>query len=337
MDKDSIRVTNAIVHILDSSMDIPVLSNTLLDLGGEIGDFIKTHIFKILTGDNYKVTQLREEDNYCCNQLRTYIEDEDFITVTKNLSTQLFDLMKQNVDIPPADIILAAFNCEGESYLAILKMNYKSSYIHFVETIETGTKNTIIKQKTILPSEAQSLDEVVIINLDDFSVKLIEKKYLINGQKENYLSELYLGCHPEISSKTKLDIVTKTADYINKRHFNDDIEKKMKFKKALFDNCEEDGTVNVDEVINEVFENNVEVKNEFKEKIMSRGLDKEEFQIQHKSSFKKLERQIIKTDTGIEINIPLDQYGDRDRLEFITNADGTISILIKNIGKLVGR
>ena len=62
-------------------------------------------------------------------------------------------------------------------------MNYKSSFIHFVENTDTGIKNTIIKNQSILPSESQSLDEVIIIKLDDFSVKLIEKKYLINDKK----------------------------------------------------------------------------------------------------------------------------------------------------------
>ncbi|MCQ1531599.1 nucleoid-associated protein [Lutispora saccharofermentans] len=337
MDKENIKVTNAIVHILDSSLDVPVLSNELLDLNEEIEDFIKIHIFKILSGDNYKVTQLDDHDNYCYKELKAYLGNNDFIAATENLSLQLFSLMKKNVDIPAADIIFTTFNYEGDSYFSMLKMNYKSSYIHFVETIDTGTKNTIVKQKTVLPSEAQSLEEVIIIDLDDFSVKLVEKKYLINGEKEYYLSQYYLGCQPELSSKSKLDIVTKTADRINKKHFNDDIEKKMQFKKILLDNYEANGTVNVDNVINEVFENNIDVKNEFKEKIMNQGLDKKEFQIQSKSSFKKLERQVIKTDTGIEINIPLDQYGDRDRLEFITNTDGTISILIKNVGKLIGR
>ena len=95
--------------------------------------------------------------------------------------------------------------------------------------------------------------------------------------------------------------------------------------------------MNVVRVIDEVFENNIDAKNEFKESIMKKGIDKKEFQIQNRNSFRKLERQTIKTDTGIEINIPLEQYEDRERLEFITNPDGTISILIKNVSKIVGR
>jgi len=337
MDENSIRVTNAIIHILDTNMDIPILSNTLLGLNGEIRDFIKNHIYKTMTSDNCKNTILEGEENYCLNQLKMYVEDNDFVAVTQNLSTKLFQFMKQNVDIPSGDVVFATFNCEGESYFSMLKMNYKSCFIHYVENTEEGVKNTIIKNHTILPSESQTLDEVIIIKLDDFSVKLIEKKYLINDKKEYYLSQYFLECQPELSPKAKLDIVTKTAEQINKKHYNDDVEKKMRFKKTLYDNCEADGTVDVVKVIDEVFENNLDAKNEFKERIMKKGIDKREIQLQNRNSFKKLERQIIKTDTGIEINIPLEQYEDREKLEFINNPDGTISILIKNIGKIEGK
>ena len=40
------------------------------------------------------------------------------------------------------------------------------------------------------------------------------------------------------------------------------------------------------------------------------------------------------TDTGIEIKIPMDLYQNSGCVEFITNADGTISVLIKNIEHL---
>ena len=40
------------------------------------------------------------------------------------------------------------------------------------------------------------------------------------------------------------------------------------------------------------------------------------------------------TDTGIELKIPMEEYNNKDRIEFITNADGTISVLIKNVGSI---
>ena len=45
-------------------------------------------------------------------------------------------------------------------------------------------------------------------------------------------------------------------------------------------------------------------------------------------------RRKMYTDTGIEITIPMEEYRNPDHVEFITNMDGTISVLIKNIGML---
>ena len=62
---------------------------------------------------------------------------------------------------------------------------------------------------------------------------------------------------------------------------------------------------------------------------------KAEVKPQSEQTTKKFEKQYLKTDTGIEINIPMEQYQDIDQVEFITNADGTISVLIKNINKIM--
>ncbi|WP_405352536.1 hypothetical protein [Ruminococcus sp.] len=47
--------------------------------------------------------------------------------------------------------------------------------------------------------------------------------------------------------------------------------------------------------------------------------------------------QKIKTDTGIEITVPVEYFEDDRYIEFINNNDGTISIALKNIGKLINR
>ena len=44
--KEEIRVGQVIVHILDSTVGMPVLSDTVLDYGSDFADFIKAHIFK---------------------------------------------------------------------------------------------------------------------------------------------------------------------------------------------------------------------------------------------------------------------------------------------------
>lgn len=66
-------------------------------------------------------------------------------------------------------------------------------------------------------------------------------------------------------------------------------------------------------------------------------MEKAEVTPQSEKTTKKFEKQYLKTDTGIEINIPMEQYQDANQVEFITNPDGTISVLIKNINQISTR
>lgn len=330
MEKEDIRIKQAIIHILDTSVVVPVLSDVELDLDSEIRDFIKTHIFKVISSDDFKACVFEDEESYVLTQLKAFQQDR-FVELSKNLAQNLFEFMCKNVEIPSADLIVSTFELFNQAYIAILKMNYKPSYIHYVESVDKDTVNSIIRQKAALPSEAQRVDEAIIIDLSDYSIKLIEKKYPVNGQKENYLSLYYLHCVGSISAKTKLNVIAKTVDQINKKYFNDDYERKLEVKKVILDEYAETGSIVVDTIADKIFENQVEVKQEFKEKINKYGFNEEPVSFQTKGATKKIEKQVIKTDTGIEINIPVDQYGNTDALEFVTNPNGTISVIIKNI------
>ena len=52
------------------------------------------------------------------------------------------------------------------------------------------------------------------------------------------------------------------------------------------------------------------------------------------TTVKKYQTQHLLTDTGIELKIPMDQYKDRGRVEFITEADGSISVVLRRIGHI---
>ena len=48
--QEDIYLKNTIVHILDSTVGMPVLSDTELEHGSDFADFIKAHIAKITSG-----------------------------------------------------------------------------------------------------------------------------------------------------------------------------------------------------------------------------------------------------------------------------------------------
>ena len=54
MVKEDIRIKKVIVHILDSTIGMPVLSDCELEYGSEFAEFLKEHIARISSGDDGK-------------------------------------------------------------------------------------------------------------------------------------------------------------------------------------------------------------------------------------------------------------------------------------------
>jgi len=337
MNKEDIRIKHVIVHILDSTIGMPVLSDTELEYGSEIAEFLKEHIAKISSGDDAKECRFYKEESEVYQMLNAYA-DEDFVTVSKDIASMLYEIMNSNIDIPPADLMVVRFKEGEDEYLALLKMNYKALYTHRTMTLEDGegNSNEIIRHKSILPSESQRLTEAAIIRLEDLALWVIERKYEVNGEKTNYFSFLFLKCSAHLSHKSKLSIVSKAVESIQKEGYDETerFEKQMRAKSIIQEEIEDKGGFVVEELAEKIFDQQPELKVAFQDKMEKYDMVKEQIQPQSENTVRKYQNQHLYTDTGIEIKIPMEQYKNPKSVEFITNPDGTISVLIKNIEHL---
>lgn len=332
--KDDIIMKLGIVHILDSSVGMPVLSDSPIDMGSNLCDFLKAHIEKFTESDEVKRCRFSEESEVMA--LIKGCNAGNFVETSKNLCKKLYGIMNANIDIPAADVAVVVFSSEGTDYFGFLKLNYKSSYTHATRPLEQGGNlNDIILQKAILPSLGQRLTEAFLVNLSDGEIILTEKKYEVNGEKKLYFSEMFLECHAPMSQKAKLDIVTRAVEQVNKKYYGDeDTGRKMEIKKAIYEELEEKGSLAVEEVKDKVFGDSPEMQADLEEKLEKYNMAKEVVEPRSEATVKKFQKQRLTTDSGIEITIPMEEYGNPDKVEFITNGDGTISVLIKNIGRL---
>ncbi len=337
MNKEDIRIRNVIVHIMDPTIGMPVLSDTELEYGSEIAEFLKEHIVKISSGDDAKECRFYKEESEIYRMLNAY-SDEDFVAVSKEIAGLLYDIMSGNIDIPPADLMVVRFREGEEEYLALLKMNYKAFYTHRTMAAGDGegNSNEIIRHKSILPSESQRLTEAAVIRLNDLALQVIERKYEVNREKTNYFSFLFLKCSAHMSHKSKLAIVSRAVESVQKEGFDETerFEKQMRAKSIIQEEIEEKGGFVVEELAEKIFEQEPELKVAFQDKMEKYDMVKEEIQPRSDNTVRKYQSQHLYTDTGIEIKIPMEQYKNPQSVEFITNPDGTISVLIKNIEHL---
>lgn len=371
--KDDIVIRKAILHILDTNRGQCILSNTLLNPGPDLHDFIRNHIYKIISSDDTKNCEFDPEYSPIYSILETWDESDEtsFVETSQAIANKLYVAMGEGLDIPAADLLFVTFQAEGTIYLALLKMNYKESYTHEVtvdssyelhntqnspmsplpnsdediaehesDTEKESEDNTvinteIIKTHSLLPSATSRIPEAVIINLSDYHIKLLEKRYEINGEKAYYLSENFLVCRTSIPPKKKLNILTRVINNISNKYDGADLKTKMDTKSALQKEYVDRKSFDVEEIGNKLFGKSPEKKSEFDEKMEQYDLQYDNFTVTNENTVKKLEKQVMVTDSGIEISIPMETYNKLANFEVQTDVTGKSTIIIRNIDNLV--
>lgn len=335
---NGIKIEKMILHILDNSVGMPVLSEKEHPYSGDIMEFMTTHIEKTFNDINIKKASFNTQENTVKNLCIAVSEDSSsFVEKTKEFAQLMYNIMVENTTIPPCDLICSLFHRDGEKYLGFFILNYKPSYIHYVDESESIRINTVIKQQTTLPNENQKIDECIIVNLNDYSILLKEQKYEIDGEKEFYISKYLLKSDSILSDKEKIDIVNKVSKKIIKDYYENDIKKMAEVKSALVESVEDSGSIDIEHVKSKAFKNNYELQNVYEEEMEKRGLTEKIIEVNENLDKKLPRTQKLVTDDGIEIKVPTSYLTDGNKIEFLNNPDGTISILLKNIRDIQGK
>lgn len=142
-----------------------------------------------------------------------------------------------------------------------------------------------------------------------------------------------------MSPKTKLAIVNRTVMDVQKKYYDESeqFEVQMETKSIINQELSEKGSLDVPTVIDRIFKDQEEMKEEVQEKLEKWNITDTPVAPHNPATTRKFEKQHLLTDTGIEIKIPMEAYHNKNMIEFLTNPDGTISVLIKNVGKIESR
>lgn len=326
----------AVIHVLNVENDTPLCSTFEVDQEDSLTfGFIEAGLNSILASKDMKWGRFSEADSVVkasCNILSENLSA--FMDMTKEISYDLFKLMKENPSMPSGDLLCVLFLMDDAPYLGVMKYNYKTFLTRKVEAIRDGQSISIVRDSSLFATNRHKADEGFVVHLMHMDIALLDKKYEINGEKVNYLKENFIKCESGNSEKEKLDIFNKVTKNIEDKYIGEDLEKKAKIKKAVYDAVMEDGALQVEKVVEKAFEENDEVRHIYKEALSKAGIADEEIEVPESSLKRKYEMQKITTETGIEIKIPVDYYGDDTKLEFVSNGDGSVSIVIKNVGSL---
>ena len=325
-----IIIHQAILHVLDTTLDAPVLSGGGMELTAEKTAYLQNHIEKLLASD--EIRQCRPlPDSAFRNELE---HNQDFIDLSCRIAGVLFDYMHAHTTIPGADLAVVDFTRDGAPWLGILKLNYKNGYTHYTEDVDGAPLNSLIQQRACLPTQSGKVEEGALVNLTDYSMRLLEKKYDIDGHKEFYLSSVvfqYTQAEPE---KKKLQAIQEAAAQAVKDAYEDephaDAQVAMLIANQAADN---DNQVSVEQVRQQLAEEYPLAAVPFDDYVeKSEVLEEAAAPVTvTPARIRRMESRSIRTANGIEVKIPTELLNSDSELEFLHDPDGSISLLIKNV------
>lgn len=325
----SITFKQTIIHVLDREMGMPLLSTELFPLNNEIEDFVTHHLIKLFESS--------VSSEACFNpgaslpaQFEQPLSTEDFIALSGEIATAFYNQLLEETSIASGDLVLTSFVMDGNSYFGLLKLNYKCAYTHFVKQ-ETGQIVTqIIKNKGIFPSSNKQVDEGLIVNTETLQTVLID------NSKSKYLASLF-DLSPALSVKESIKAIEKVAHTLIEEHYDNPVAVINEFKHNITHNLSKTQSIPVEEVMAQTFSEDKDILETCMQHLETAGLKEATIPVSDPKIANKYALQKLKTDTDIEIKLPIERFNDPDFIEITNHPNGTLSITLKNISKLINK
>ena len=267
-----IIIHQAILHVLDTTLDAPVLSGSGMEMTAEKTAYLQNHIEKLLASD--EIRQCRPlPDSAFRNELE---HNGDFVDLSCRIAGVLFDYMHAHTTIPGADLAVVDFTRDGEPWLGILKLNYKNGYTHYTEF-----------QYTTAQPEKKKLQAI--------------QEAAVQAVQENYTDQ------PHVEAQVAMMIANQAADNDNQvsvEQVRRQLEEDYPLAAVPFDDYVEKSDV----------------------------LDYAQQPVTvTPARIRRMESRSIHTANGIEVKIPTELLNEESEVEFLHDADGSVSLLIKNV------
>lgn len=330
-------INRAILHILDFNSGITVFSEQELDIKSDsVMTFLTKHLErcyhdqKAQSGTFYPNSKFKE-------QLSDYLADSlDFINFSTYVAELMYSAISQSDVFNSADLLICDFMVDDQRFIAILKCNNRPGFTHQVINENEKVKNEIISHYAILPNLSQKIDEYAFIEADSLAIHFIDKKCSINGTDSEIFADIVLECSARVSPQDTIKLVNSITRTVAENHGQSSIAAVSKAKNYLVENTEVSDYLDPVELGREVFSSSPSMQEEYLQEVKSAGIA-ETVKMDKEFALRKGKNHKIKTDTGIEVSFPAGYFQNTDYIEIINNPDGTLSIELKNIGKITNK
>jgi len=339
-----INITEAVIHILDSNGEEPILNEYNLELDDDTYRFLFKHIEKCLKDEELRYAKFNSERNIVKEIVQDYLNgiDDGFIELSKELSRQLFLIMKGNVNIPSCDVVVASIITDQGPMIAVLKMDYVKNFTHEVAFVEDKIGIGIVPQSAGLPASSQKIQKAAFIKPireeDGYNLMILDKQKRNKDEEDygtNYFINSFLGCSIITNERDMTKTFLKATENFTRKNYANDAVKAESIRTAVKSKLKEEDNVNIEKLSEELFkgqlfEGDHHVKEEFKTFVKDQGID-DNVAIDKTWVEKRLKRVRLKIDKEIDLYIDEETYHDMSKFEIQRNGDGSINMIIKHV------
>ncbi len=328
-------INKYIVHVLDRNSENPILNDFEGKVSLEIDKFFQKTIKGII-----KDTDLRKAvfNNYEENIVRQCSEqiiydEKSFIQNSKEIASYLFEVMKNNDEITSCDLAIVMYTNKDQRGVAIIKLDYKGLIHHDISLVDNKFNVSINKNESALsnskPKQA-ALIESHGLN-DEYQLRVLDKQYENVGVESKFIKK-FLDIEKIVDDSYKTKEFIKVTNKVLEVCCGNEPKKLEDIKSLMNYMLKENSVFDIDRFTS----NNDENTNKaLKEYLEEKELYKD-FNIDKKVVEKALKNRTIKTDSGFKISARLEGFEDPMKYSLRQNEDGTVDIVIKNVGYIKG-
>lgn len=335
-----LTVEKAVLQIMDGTSDLCVLSQKEMDLNDpETRGFLEKHMGRILADPAGHEGQFWNDSGFAATMQRYNIGEIPFTEFAGVVGSACYESFRQLDKAEGADLVLAQFNQDGRSLIALMLLGHKSAYTHQALTEDGALSNQLLRHQAILPGPGQKLDSWAVADPFSFEVRFAEKRRRCNNQDFELLRQAVLQCDAAPSTRETVKAVQQIAVELAAEQGADPVQTVQaatRVKASLAQQGQTEEKFAPLEAAREVFselEDPEPVLKEFEERVRQAGLPAE-VKVEPTYAAKTARTHKIKTDTGIELTVPAEYFENPEYIQFLNNPDGTLSIQLNHIGSI---
>lgn len=336
---DAVIVKKAIIHVLDRNADTPILADFEQEIDEDIHEFLEKHIIKSLSDEENRKAKFRGGITIVKDACLSIFEDENnFVEASKKIAQQLFKAMQSNNQISSADLVVCLYTAEEKNYIALLKLDYKKSFIHHVEFMDHQLKISILPQAIGLPGMGQKLQKCAFIKPmdpeDEYDLIVLDKQVYGNDEDAEiaqFFVHHFLNCEVLVDNRDMTKGFKSLTEKWTRKNLKDDIEKAQEVREEMVVALKNSAEIDIEKFTRSVFGNDMDMQQNFIQHFHKEGMPLQSFEIDKNWVEKKMKKRVMKTDTGIEIRGEYEDFDDKMKFEIKRNGDGTVDLIIKNV------